>query len=557
MKNISLRNMPVGIFKIDHNKHICYVNQYFCTISRYPKSELIGEKWLSKIHPEDQQSFITPLEKKMEVVYPYKFQFRFIDSNKDEVWVLCQMVLEPGEKTTINHLGIITDISELKQTQAALQKLARYDPLTKLPNRYLFEELLVKSLVRAKRNGNTLALFYIDVDFFKNVNDFLGHHVGDEFLKEIGSRLKKNVRLQDFVARLGGDEFAIILEDIHNITTINMAAHRLIDGFKKPFMIGENEITSTISIGISVFPDEKTTAKTIVQHADQALYQAKQSGRNCYKYYNKIMQQKLERYMLIVENLHIAIEENQFELYYQPKIDAHTHLLVGLEALIRWNTPYVTNPSPAEFITIAEETGLMHKIGDWVIQAALRQYKKWFEKIPKMKEVVISINLSPSQLNESRIIGTLTNILKETHVPTQNILFELTETTVMKKSLDSKSVLYTFLVELGIGISIDDFGTGYSSLTYLRQLPIKELKIDKSFIDDIGKNKSAEVIIKAIINLALTLDLEVTAEGVETMEQLNFLKKNKCTIIQGYYFSKPLNAFDMTAYLNAMPTKCS
>ncbi len=261
------------------------------------------------------------------------------------------------------------------------------------------------------------------------------------------------------------------------------------------------------------------------------------------------MQNELARYMLIVEQLRHSIPENQFELYYQPKISAKDNSLVGIEALLRWHNPTVNNPSPAEFIRIAEETGLMSKIGDWVMSTALHQYQKWFETMQHMKNVIISINISPSQLNDSSIIGTITKVLKETNVPTENILFELTETAVMKKAFDSKSVLQVFLMELGIGISIDDFGTGYSSLTYLKQLPIKELKIDKSFIDDIGKNNSSEVIIKAIINLAITLDLKVIAEGVENKEQLDFLQKNQCNIIQGYYFSKPLNTTEMTQYI--------
>ncbi len=555
MQEISLLRMPVGIFKINSKKEMVYVNPFFCKISGYPKLKLLGKKWLSTIHPDDYETFFNTLTKYMEAGRSYKFEFRFTHERKGETWVLCHVVPENHQKVADNYIGTITDISKLKKTQASLLKLARFDPLTKLPNRYLFEDLLVKSLARAKRNKNKLALFYIDIDFFKKVNDFLGHTIGDEFLREIAKRLKKSVRTEDFIVRLGGDEFAIILENIKDITHINIAAQRLVDDFNQPFIIGEHEIISSLSVGISVFPDEKTTKTTIVQHADQALYQAKAAGRNCFKYYNKTMQHQLERYMQVIEQLRHAISQNQFELFYQPKISAVDNSLVGIEALLRWKNKILQNPSPAEFIPIAEESGLMNQIGDWVISTALHQFKEWYENISQMRKIIISINISPSQLNDSSIIGTIMNVLKETNVPTQNILFELTETAVMKKAFDSKSVFQVFLMELGIGISIDDFGTGYSSLTYLKQLPIKELKIDKSFIDDIGKNKSSEVIIKAIINLALTLDLEVIAEGVETKAQLVFLKKNQCKIIQGYYFSKPLNATDMTAFIDSMPIK--
>jgi diguanylate cyclase (GGDEF)-like protein/PAS domain S-box-containing protein len=549
MEEISIKDLPVAIFKLDHQQQMIYANPYFCNVLKYPKSKLLGQRWLNTINSEDKNSFITLLKQTMKDTSSFKFEFRFIRCDKEEIWVHCHLVPENTEITFGNYLGTITDISEFKKTQADLQRLARFDPLTKLPNRYLFEDLLTKSLHRAVRNKNTLALFYIDLDYFKNVNDFFGHSIGDHFLQEVGLRLKTSVRGEDFIVRLGGDEFAIILEDIHNISTISIAAQRLLDEFTIPFTIANHEITSSLSIGISVFPDEETTTETIVQHADQALYQAKASGRNCYKFYNKSMQQKLERYMLIVEQLRNAVEENQFELYYQPKIDACKNTLVGLEALLRWNNSYVPNVLPGEFIVIAEETGLMNKIGDWVIKAALHQYKAWSANTKNMNDVTISINISPSQLNDSSIIETITNILKETEVPTNNLLFELTETAVMKKALDSKSVLQVFLNELGIKISIDDFGTGYSSLTYLKQLPIQELKIDKSFIDDIGKNKNSEVIIKAIVNLAISLGLEVVAEGVETKEQLDFLTKNQCRIIQGYYFSMPLSVDEMTSYL--------
>jgi diguanylate cyclase (GGDEF)-like protein/PAS domain S-box-containing protein len=552
MQEISILRMPVGIFKINSNMELVYANQYFCKITGYSKIKLLGDGWLNIIHPDDQTTLINTLTKYMGLGNPYKFEFRFTHAKKGENWVLCNLVPENYKQAGDSYIGTITDITELKQTQASLQELVRFDPLTELPNRYLFEDLLIKSLARAKRNKHKLALFYIDIDYFKNVNDFFGHEIGDKFLKEVSKRLKQSVRIEDFIVRLGGDEFAIILEDIQDINHISIAAQRLITDFNKAFIIGEHEIVSSLSIGISVYPDEKTTSKTIVQHADQALYQAKGSGRNCFKYYNKTMQHKLERYMLLVEQLRHAISENQFELYYQPKINSLDNSLVGVEALIRWHNPLVKNASPAEFIPIAEETGLMNQIGDWIISTALHQYKKWYDSMHQMNNVVISINISPSQLNDSNIIGTITNVLKETNIPTQNILFELTETAVMKKSFDTTSVLQVFLMELGIGISIDDFGTGYSSLTYLKQLPIKELKIDKSFIDDIGKNTSSEVIIKAIINLAITLDLEVIAEGVETKEQLEFLQKNQCTIIQGYYFSKPLNATEITAYIASL-----
>lgn len=550
MEKISISNLPVGIFKINSNKKMTYVNKRFCEIAKYPKEKLLNEKWLNVIHKEDLHKFMPALLFSMSHRNIHEFKFRFIH-DKTEIWVQCNVVPEKISGKIINYIGTIADITDLISTQAAFQALARFDPLTQLPNRYLFEDILKKSMQRSKRNKTMLALFYADLDYFKNVNDFYGHVVGDKLLKEAALRFKKIVRYEDFIVRLGGDEFAIIFEDISNMNRISLMAERLVEEFQRPFLIGTHEIMTTLSIGISVYPDEKTTPESIVQHADQALYQAKKYGRSRYRYYNKSMQYQLERYMLIVKHLRHAIEANQFEMYYQPKIHIKTQKIAGMEALLRWNCPEVPHCFPAEFIIIAEETGLMKNIGDWVIRTALFQFKEWYEYTDKLKDITISINVSAAQLNETSILETITEVLKETKIPTKNILFELTETAVMKHAIDKKSLLPVFLEELGIGISIDDFGTGYSSFIYLKELPIKELKIDKTFVSDIGKTKNNEVLIKAIINLAHTLDLKITAEGVENDEQLKFLKRNKCDIIQGYYYSKPLTKDEMKKYLKA------
>ncbi len=548
MEEILLKSLPIGIFRINAEQKMLDANEYCSYISGFPKEKLLGEQWLDVIHPEDRKIIIPQLAENMRALTYYLFECRFLCESKGEAWMLFNIAPERANKDSDHFIGTITDITELKTKQLLLKGL---DPLTQLPNRLLFEEILKKNLNRARRNKLMLALFYIDIDYFKNVNDIYGHSIGDQFLKEVASRLKQSVRKEDYIVRLGGDEFAIILEDIHNISTISLSAQRIINNFNEPFFIEKNEIQSGMSIGISVYPDEVTTEETIVQHADQALYQAKNSGRTRYQYYNKGMQKKLERVILIAKQLQNAIKENQFELHYQPKVNAKTQAMLGLEALLRWNNPTVQNASPAEFILVAEETGLMHNIGSWVINAAFSQFKKWYDNFDQFKNVTLSLNISAVQLNDSRIIDTVTHALRENDIPTSNILFELTETAVMKKTLDSKSMLLTFLNELGIGLSIDDFGTGYSSLTYLKQLPVKELKIDKSFIDDIDKNINGESIVKAVISLAKTLDLAVVAEGVETKKQLDFLKENHCDIIQGYYFSKPLSVTEMTAYIES------
>lgn len=434
-----------------------------------------------------------------------------------------------------------------KKRPKAIDALAGLDSLTHVPNRYLLQEMLTECLSRAQKNQNTLALLYINIDNFKGVNDAFGYATGDIFLKNVANRLKEYVKEKYAVARVCSDEFSIILENIQDINKIIAMAQYIVDDFKRPFILDEKNIVSTVSVGIIV-SDGENSAEVLMQRASHALKQAKDS-RNCYKFYNKAIPKSLEHYMLIVQHLRDAIQKNQFELYYQPKVNADSKSLVGMEALVRWNNLLLKNPPPNEFIPIAEEIGLINSLGAWVIKTALQQYDVWYQKNSKMQNVRISINLSPLQLSDNMFIETLMTTLKETKIPTKNILFEITETALMKKALDIKSLAQTFLMELGIGLSIDDFGTGYSSFTYLKELPVKELKIDKSFIDDIGKSNNSESIIKAMINLAKTLELEVVAEGVETREQLDFLKTHRCQTIQGYYFSKPLSVSDMTNYI--------
>lgn len=546
---ILVESMSEGALSLRGDGKIMHCNKRFSQMVKKTVHEVVDSfifEYIPKIEHDSLNNLLIQGQKRR-----FKKAFTLLGNNSIKAILLSCHNMKLGNVEGISI--VVTDITQLKKTEEALQKLARFDPLTQLPNRYLFEDLLSKSLVKASRKKSILALFYIDIDNFKNVNDLFGHKAGDILLIEVSNRLKHHVKDEDFIAHLSGDEFAIILEDNNNITSISLAAEQLIEQFNQPFIIEKQEIVATLSIGISVYNQEKTTSAAIKQHADQALYQAKKSGRNCYRYYNKTMQQQLERYMLIVKHLRNAINENQFELYYQPKIDTRTNTMVGMEVLIRWNNQLIGNSSPAEFIIIAEETNLINQIGAWVINAALEQYKQWLTQIKTINNIKISINISANQLEDNSLIETITQVLTKTNVPINNILFELTETAVMKKTTYDKVELIKLLKKLGVGISIDDFGTGYSSFTYLTQLPIKELKIDKSFIDQIGRNKSSETIIIAIINLAKSLNLEVVAEGVETKEQLDFLTENECRIIQGYYFSKPLSVSEMAIYLKSLP----
>jgi diguanylate cyclase (GGDEF)-like protein/PAS domain S-box-containing protein len=548
-----IESMSEGAVTLSEEGEIIHCNKRFSEMVSCSTQEIIGSTFF-KFFPATARNSLKQLLIKGKL-QPCKQPFKLKRTKN-----IVKAVLLSCHKLTLGSVHglsiVVTDITELHKAHEALKKLVQIDSLTQLPNRYLFENILTKSMGRARKNKRLLAIFYIDIDYFKNVNVLLGHGIGDTLLQEVGYRIKQSLRPEDHIVRLGGDEFAALLEDIENTTTIRFVAERLLENFARPFIISEHEIISTLSIGIAIYQSDEIASNNtlIMQQADQALYQAKQSGRNCYKYYNKTMQQKLARYVLIVNQLRTAIQENQFELLYQPKIDTKRNSIVGIEALLRLNNPSIKNITPAEFIVIAEETGLINQIGAWVMETALNQYKSWRVTCAhKMKNIKLSINISANQLDDTGMIRSVTQLLKKTNVPKDHILFELTETALLKKTLTNESLLKKYLLKLGIGISIDDFGTGYSSLTYLKQLPIKEIKIDKSFIDDIGKNENNEFIIKAIIQLARTLNLDVVAEGVETKEQLDFLTKNQCRIIQGYYFSKPLCADHMLVYINSRP----
>ena len=541
-----VENLSEGVITLNENCEIIQCNQQFAKMIKTNVLDILGHSLFGFFPVSEHKSLKTLCAESQRQPAKRKVKLKQKKNPVKTILLSCSKRAHDD----LHALSIVvTDITELEKERATLQKLAHFDSLTQLPNRFFFEMMLAKILSSSAKHKKMVALFFIDVDYFKNINDLFGHGIGDLLLKEISIRLKTLVRSHDLIARIGGDEFTIIVQNFCNLSTIEYIANRLIEEFNLPFIMEKYEGTSTLSIGISIFPSEGTTEETTMQNADQALYQAKKYGRNCYKFYNHTMQRQLERYMLIVNQLEHAIKQNQLELVYQPKIDIQKKTIVGIEALLRWNNPIVGEILPSEFIPVAEDTGLINKIGKWVIANALNQYIEWYKTSDKMINIKISINISANQLDDRMINDTLKSILNTMGVPGENILFELTETAVMKKSLASKTVLNRVLMKLGIGISIDDFGTGYSSLTYLKQLPIKELKIDKSFIDDIGKDKNNEVIIIAIINLASVLNLAVVAEGVETKEQLDFLTQNQCHIIQGFYFSKPLSPSDMMTYL--------
>ena len=442
----------------------------------------------------------------------------------------------------IGALVAFQDISEKKQAEETIKYHEYYDSLTDLPNRKLFHEYLNNALDSANRNNNKLSVLMIDLDYFKNINDNLGHHIGDKLLQQVAKRLIKVLDNNEVLARMGGDEFTILIPQIDGSEQSCALAHKATEELACVYNIDEHELYITASIGIAVYPDDGSESAVIMKHADTALYSAKENGRNTYRSYAVLDDEKIINRFSLTKDLRTAILRNEMILYYQPKIDSVTGMVVGIEALIRWDHPERGIINPGVFIPLAEETGLIRQLDTWVLRTACSQFNN-------LKEIYggslrLSVNLSAYQFRNHNLVDTVTQVLKETSFDPSALELEITETTAME-NIDFTIKTLNKLNEMGISISMDDFGTGYSSLSYLRYFPIHILKIDRSFIQDMTNDPNTKVIVKSIIDVAHSLKLKVTAEGVETVEQLSMLKQMSCDEIQGFLISKPLPLLEL------------
>lgn len=452
------------------------------------------------------------------------------------------------DKNTV--LAIVRDITERKSAEAKIYNLAYYDELTELPNRELFSQSLERTIAQAKQDNQKFAVLFVDLDRFKRINDTLGHTIGDELLKDVADRLAKCTRSTDSVAhldqaasgniklaRLGGDEFVIKLYGVDSEDSVALVANRVVDALTPPFTCAGHQFVVTPSIGIAMYPQDGRTGEELLMNADSAMYRAKAVGRNNFKFYSETMRTK-SLHRLDLENLiRTAIEEQQFELHYQPKVDAETFRLVGAEALLRWNHPERGAIAPDDFIPIAEETGLIIPIGQWVLTEACKQVKLW--STSPVGSVPVSVNISSHQFRDNGLIRDVLDAVSLAGIKTTDLELEITES-VLLQDVDKTLIELRALKEAGISLSIDDFGTGYSSLSYLKRFPIDTIKIDRSFVQDLHHDTDDAAICAAILAMSRQLGLNVVAEGVETREQLEFLRRHKCNHIQGYICSKPL-----------------
>lgn len=536
-----------AIMVTDTEANIIDVNASFTLITGFNKKEVIGNNprlMKSGVHPP---SFYAAMWSRLKAYG--KWSGEIWDKRKNgEVYPkwLSVSAVKNDQGITTHFVGIFADITSRKQAENRLKHLAHYDPLTGLPNRTLFMEKLNWAIDWANREQRQIALFFLDLDRFKLVNDTMGHQVGDQLLIEVANRLRLCVRKVDIVSRLAGDEFTIVLTNIDNFNNIAEIAQKVLDAFIQPIRLNNHDFFVTTSIGITTYPDDGKDTHKLLKNADTAMYHAKSMGKNVYQFYSDAMNQKVHDELELEINLRKALDNNEFVLFYQPQIDISNGNIVGAEVLIRWKHPRLGFISPAKFIAYAERSDLILPIGYWVLRTACLQYMEWQHQ--GVQPFVISVNYSGVQLKQSGQVDLIASILHETGMPSQSLKLELTESVVMEDAENTIKALHEFK-NMGISISIDDFGTGYSSLSYLKRFPIDALKIDKSFVEHIADDSDDNAIASTIIAMAHNLRLSVVAEGVETQQQLEILRSKGCDQVQGFYFCQPIEHHEFKTFM--------
>ncbi|MGO4381941.1 EAL domain-containing protein [Pseudoduganella sp. RAF19] len=537
-----LEHIADGVMVIDDKGTIVAVNPAFTQITGYTEAEALGQDRNLTRSGRHDDSFHNELWKELVTTGYWRGEIWSLRKNGEQYleWLTLTAVRDTHGVTT-HYVGVFSDITLVKESQEKLDHLAHHDPLTQLPNRLLFNDRLQHAIQRATRDNEQLALLFIDLDRFKNVNDTLGHHIGDELLKQVAHALSEKLREGDTLARLGGDEFIVLLENVDGQYGASLVAEKLVGMFEQPFMVAGHELFVTCSVGISIFPGDAPDLNMLIRNADVAMYQAKARGRNGYRFYAPSMTGEGVERLRLETFLRRSIEKEEVFLNYQPQVEIDTGRLIGVEALVRWNHPELGLVPPIRFIPLAEDTGFINQLGKWVLYEACRQMVRWQEgglNVPK-----IAVNLSAKQFDRGSMVAMVRDILAETGLEPHRLQLEVTESLIMNTG-DALAFIND-LHAVGVSLAIDDFGTGYSSLAYLKQMPVQTLKIDRSFIKDISTDVNDEAIAIAIIQLGKSMNLSVIAEGVETDEQAAFLLRHGCNQAQGYFYSRPVMPDDL------------
>jgi diguanylate cyclase (GGDEF)-like protein/PAS domain S-box-containing protein len=520
----------------------------------YSSDEMIGSHISTIYLKEDFDNINETISSILLQKNEYHTEVRLLKKSNDILHAnLSLSLLKDDNGVVVGVVGFAQDITQrvhaeknLKEQKEILNHQAHHDALTNLPNRVLFNDRLEQTIKKAKREDNTFALLFLDLDHFKEINDSLGHDIGDKVLKIVTRRLNKIIRKEDTLARLGGDEFTIILNDLRYGQDASHLAQKILHELAKPIMLEKHHLYVSSSIGISLFPNDGSSASNLLKYADAAMYKAKDEGRNNFQFYSADMTELAFERVVMEASLRHAIANEEFIIYYQTQVDGRTGQLTGMEALLRWEHPTMGLVSPSKFIPLAEVTGLIIELDQLMMKTAMQQQVTWYEK--GLNPGVLALNLTMKQLQQKGFIALLKKLLRETRCDPHWIELELSESHIMINVEETITILEQ-INTLGISLSIDDFGTGYSSLSYLKKLPINKIKIDQSFIRELPHDEEDASITKAIIALATSLNLKVIAEGVETKEQKEFLTQNGCHNIQGYYYSKPIIADEMEEIL--------
>jgi diguanylate cyclase (GGDEF)-like protein/PAS domain S-box-containing protein len=534
----------IGMALVSTEGRWLQVNRSLCQILGYNEKELLLTDFLSVTHPDDLPTALSNIGQLLKgKVQASQMEKRYIHKSGHEVWVHWSVSLVRDQYSKSVHLIFqIQDITDRKLAEQQLHHDAFHDALTGLPNRALFMDHLKLAIARSRRNNTTkFAVLYLDLDRFKVINDSLGHTIGDQLLVGIADRLKTNLRPGDTVARLGGDEFTILVEDITDETESVQIAERIQKELSVPFNLSGREVFTTVSMGIAPSATGYERAEDILRDADTAMYRAKSAGKARYEIFDKAMHARAINLLQMETDMRRALEREEFILHYQPIVALDNFRLRGFEALVRWQHPERGFISPMDFIPVAEETGMIVPLGEWVMREACRQMNGWQRMFPLQHPLFITVNLSSKQFSQNALISTFAMILQETGVKPHSVKLEITESVVME-NIDTATDMLRQLRSLGVKLAIDDFGTGYSSLSYLHRFPIDTLKIDRSFVTRMSENNENTEIVRTIVVLAQNLGMDVVAEGVETNEQLVLLQKLGCENGQGYFFSKPVNA---------------
>ena len=545
---LSFRQTAVGLAHLAPDGRLLRTNEKFQRVLGYSESELLALTLQDITHPDDIEDDLAMGQKVLAgEIKDYSREKRYLRRDGDYMWGQVTVSAMLDSRGKMRFIAAIEDISARKTVEQEMRHLASHDTLTDLPNRSLLMDRLSQAIHQARRSGKSVAVLFIDLDRFKNINDSLGHDIGDQVIIEAARRLSASVRAGDTVARLGGDEFVVVLNEIGWRDDVVTVSRKILDAVAEPMLLCGHELYLSSSIGVSLYAQDGQDSTTLLKNADAAMYQAKQDGKGRYKFYVDAMSKGAMDYLRMEGALRRALERKEFVLAYQPQVDIATRRIVGFEALIRWQPPGQPMIYPDKFISIAEETGLIIPIGEWVLETACRQITAW-RQAGLGEDIKMSVNLSASQFRQDDIVDRIRRTLDSTGCDAAQLVLEITESVVMEAPEATVDILRQ-LSAMGVRLAIDDFGTGYSSLSYLKRFPIHTLKIDRSFIRDIIVDNDDAEIVKAVIALAHAMNRNIVAEGVEDRRQLDFLARLGCDQAQGYFFGKAMASSPATDLL--------